>query len=659
MIDILIKNYNNEEYITQCLNSIIDQNIKYDYKIIIHDDGSTDNSVKLIKEFIAIHKTRVKIVLEVNSENKGPLFTTMKLYEKITNPYWTVLDGDDYWLPDFINSGLDILIKDLTLGTYSTNTKLLENGSMKDYYQPTLPKILTNSCSFFPHTSSCIFSKKHFSNGVLPLFYDAYNSNNRFIQNAWEGDTARNFLWLYSSKNYEDYSKFGGVYRITNRGIWTKLNTLEKDITNNAFKISSLEFCFKYKLDSFNNPYLKRWQKNLFEYVKKMNNDVSLVNNKLLKDTSYLLTNKFHNMVDNLLYIYYPSEIIGGYEALFTNIIKNLVRENYNIILIDSNNFLRNNYLQNCNNVIYLNVQDLPTNKLHIIDKATILLPLTMSGEIENKLIYNDTVRLLYHIGHPKSYEFLHHRLNTSKFTNTDKFMLGLLSRDNSLIISMDKICSHEINERFNITAPIVPVFVDSTINSRIKHFVGNEINIGFLGRLDSDKIFGLINLIDNLHQYATSKKKNIHIIGDGKTKHVINNDFYKKERINIIYTGILIDEDKNNYIIKNIDIMFTAGLACIEQPFNGIPSVMIPLSFNFFSINDSNFTYLFNMVDYNGGYYIDDIHKISQHKFTSFKNIMDDIYEKNMINELGNKCLNYVLENHTFEIFKTCFIEL
>ena len=95
---------------------------------------------------------------------------------------------------------------------------------------------------------------------------------------------------------------------------------------------------------------------------------------------------------------------------------------------------------------------------------------------------------------------------------------------------------------------------------------------------------------------------------------------------------------------------MFTAGLACLEQPFNGIPSVMIPHGRNKF-YNENLFTYLFNMENFNGGYYIDDIKKMSKTNFSNFRDIIDDIYKKNLIIELGNKCADYVVKNHVFDI--------
>ena len=54
-VDILIPTYNREQYIKPCIDSILNQTYK-DINIIIYDDGSTDNTEAIIKEYQATHK---------------------------------------------------------------------------------------------------------------------------------------------------------------------------------------------------------------------------------------------------------------------------------------------------------------------------------------------------------------------------------------------------------------------------------------------------------------------------------------------------------------------------------------------------------------------------------------------------------------------------
>src|SRR3989344_507453 len=71
-ISIIVPFLNEEKYIEQCIKSLIDQNFpKNDYEIIFIDNGSHDNSVRIVKKY-----PQVKLLLEIkpnpyNARNKG------------------------------------------------------------------------------------------------------------------------------------------------------------------------------------------------------------------------------------------------------------------------------------------------------------------------------------------------------------------------------------------------------------------------------------------------------------------------------------------------------------------------------------------------------------------------------------------------------------
>ena len=50
MISVIIPIYNSEKYLNQCIKSILKQTFK-DLEIILVDDGSTDGSLEMCKEF--------------------------------------------------------------------------------------------------------------------------------------------------------------------------------------------------------------------------------------------------------------------------------------------------------------------------------------------------------------------------------------------------------------------------------------------------------------------------------------------------------------------------------------------------------------------------------------------------------------------------------
>lgn len=64
LISVIIPVYNVEEYLEECLNSIINQTYKH-IEVIIINDGSTDNSYKVINEYANNYKN-MKVINQKN-----------------------------------------------------------------------------------------------------------------------------------------------------------------------------------------------------------------------------------------------------------------------------------------------------------------------------------------------------------------------------------------------------------------------------------------------------------------------------------------------------------------------------------------------------------------------------------------------------------------
>ena len=99
-ISILIPMFNREKYIVECLDSCFIQTFQ-DFQVIVYDDRSTDNSIKVVekyKENLDIN-LKNKIVLIEGKKNKGVGFARNKLLENINTPFATWLDSDDVMHP--------------------------------------------------------------------------------------------------------------------------------------------------------------------------------------------------------------------------------------------------------------------------------------------------------------------------------------------------------------------------------------------------------------------------------------------------------------------------------------------------------------------------------------------------------------------------------
>ena len=91
-ISIIIPVYNVEKYISQCLDSAINQSLK-DIEIIIVDDCGSDKSMDIAQEY-AKNDSRIKIIK--NSQNMGLFLTRCEGIKSATGEYILNLDSDDF-----------------------------------------------------------------------------------------------------------------------------------------------------------------------------------------------------------------------------------------------------------------------------------------------------------------------------------------------------------------------------------------------------------------------------------------------------------------------------------------------------------------------------------------------------------------------------------
>ncbi|OGH95891.1 MAG: hypothetical protein A2039_03190 [Candidatus Melainabacteria bacterium GWA2_34_9] len=105
-ISIIMPSYNYADLITEAINSVIIQTYK-DWELIIVDDGSKDNSLEVINQYVQKYPN-IKLFTHNNNENKG-LKETIKLgLEKCSGKYIAFLESDDYWKDDYLSKKIDI-----------------------------------------------------------------------------------------------------------------------------------------------------------------------------------------------------------------------------------------------------------------------------------------------------------------------------------------------------------------------------------------------------------------------------------------------------------------------------------------------------------------------------------------------------------------------
>jgi GT2 family glycosyltransferase len=94
---ICIANYNGQDMILSCIESVKKQDFGYPFEIIVHDDASTDNSVKIIREKYP------EVVLIESPENAGFCISNNRMAAKAKGKYLLFLNNDACLLPDALD----------------------------------------------------------------------------------------------------------------------------------------------------------------------------------------------------------------------------------------------------------------------------------------------------------------------------------------------------------------------------------------------------------------------------------------------------------------------------------------------------------------------------------------------------------------------------
>lgn len=135
MISVIVPVYNMENYLRECLDSLVNQTFK-DIEIILVDDGSTDSSNQICQEYV----NKYSNVVLLTKENEGQQSAWMMGVEHSHGEYIGFVDSDDYaditmyekLYKCAIKTDADIVM--CTLRIFSSNKEEYRTYDLKPYY---------------------------------------------------------------------------------------------------------------------------------------------------------------------------------------------------------------------------------------------------------------------------------------------------------------------------------------------------------------------------------------------------------------------------------------------------------------------------------------------------------------------------------------------
>lgn len=221
LISIIIPVYNVEQYVTKCVESVINQTYK-NIQIILIDDGSTDNSGKICDDF-KLKDNRIEVIHKKNGGLSDARNAGLKI---VKGDYIGFVDSDDYIAADMYETMLSLIIEnnsDISIVSFLQ----YENGSFTQM-EYTNELIKVNSLDGIkyilmdkkiPNYSwNKLFKKKIFDNITFPTgrkFEDIATTYKLFenADNIVFKDTPKYYYIrrndsITKTKNYDNYKDY-------------------------------------------------------------------------------------------------------------------------------------------------------------------------------------------------------------------------------------------------------------------------------------------------------------------------------------------------------------------------------------------------------------------------------------------------------------------
>ncbi len=288
-VSLIVAIYNVESYLSECLDSLKNQSYQ-DIEVLCVDDGSTDNSAKIVKDFAKKDK-RFKYLFK---ENGGLSDARNFGLKHVKSKYLMFVDGDDTCHEDMVKNSMEIAIADdldcvifgyqQFIEKENISEKISLNLSETKIYQPLKDK------DIFAYSNNAAWNKLY----KTSIFKD-YNLEYPFGYR--HQDLGTTFIYLSYCKNIAYLDEALYFYRLD------RPNNITQQVDQKIYHIVDM---VKYNLDSFK-------ERQLFEQLYEELKYLSFINlfysfRKLINFNEFKFIAKFIDDVYKLLNDYFPND---------------------------------------------------------------------------------------------------------------------------------------------------------------------------------------------------------------------------------------------------------------------------------------------------------------------------------------------------------------
>ena len=269
LISVILPVYNAEKYLSNCIESILDQSYRK-FELIIINDGSTDKSEKIISNYCA-KDSRIKYIK--NNFNAGITSSLIKGVNQSQGNYIARQDADDISKPERLKKQLSWLLEDEKRVLCGTNADFFESKKIifPFYYKNLSIKKNLKYINCFVH-SSVMFKNNGMNYNPLYKFTQDYDLWRRLVIKGEVGNLKEKLVKIRISQNSIS------VKNRTEQKQFFVLASLNNSLKNGETKLLSFndvfekrDIKFQVQLEILNYIYFFNIKNfNIFKFTKKI-----------------------------------------------------------------------------------------------------------------------------------------------------------------------------------------------------------------------------------------------------------------------------------------------------------------------------------------------------------------------------------------------------
>ena len=224
-VSVIIPTYNSAQYIRKAVQSVFDQTYK-DYEVIVVDDGSTDNTREIIKQY----EGRIKYFFQ---ENKGSALARNQAIKLSQGELIAFLDSDDTWLPHKLKTQMNYLSEHPDVALIHSNISFMQDNQLISFKKAIAER----------HKGFSIFGELYLGNFIttstVVLSRDCLNSVGLFDEDLRQG------------QDYDLWLRIAAKFRIGYQDIITTIYRIhDKNISKNAIRGKAHDLAILKKINS-------------------------------------------------------------------------------------------------------------------------------------------------------------------------------------------------------------------------------------------------------------------------------------------------------------------------------------------------------------------------------------------------------------------------